>query len=196
MVKLNNILFFSNNKGKVKEVKNLFKETNINILSLSEIGIKNEPVEYGKTFFENAKIKSCYGFNETGIPCFADDSGICIEALNWKPEIHSRNFIDSFSNNNECFNYIIKQVNKTGKKRAYFKTCICYTIKKNTNIYFEGTIKGNISGKILGDNGFGYDPIFKPDGFKKTFGQMTRVEKNLLSHRSIALNKLINFLPN
>ena len=100
------ILFFSNNKNKVIEVKKIFKKFNLKLLSLSDVGIDDQPEECGQTFEENAKIKSDYGFSKTGIPCFADDSGICIEALNWKPSILSKRFLNNFKSNEACFKII------------------------------------------------------------------------------------------
>ena len=89
------LLFFSNNKNKIIEIKKIFKKFNLELLSLNDLNISNEPEETGKTFEENAKIKSDYGFNKTGIPCFADDSGVCIESLNWKPGVLSKTFLNT-----------------------------------------------------------------------------------------------------
>ncbi len=193
---MNKIIFYSNNNDKIKEINNLFKKLSIKVFSPKDYGITLEPKEDGSSFAENAKIKSLYGFQNIQIPCFADDSGICIEALNWGPNISSKKFIKSFKNNFECFKYILKEVERTGKSKAYFQTSICYTIKTNYHIVFDGLIEGKISKKIIGNNGFGYDPIFIPKENKKTFAQLTRIEKNLLSHRSVAIRKLINFLSN
>jgi len=193
---LNKIIFYSNNNDKIKEINNLFKKLSIKVFSPKDYGITLEPKEVGSSFAENAKIKSLYGFQNIQMPCFADDSGICIEALNWGPNINSKKFIKSFKNNFECFKYILKEVERTGKSKAYFQTSICYTIKTNYHIVFDGLIEGKISKKIIGNNGFGYDPIFIPKKNKKTFAQLTRIEKNLLSHRSVAIRKLINFLSN
>ena len=188
------ILFFSNNVSKIEEINKLFEKLSINILSLNNFNFNKELKETGKTFVENAKIKSDYGYNNFRIPCFADDSGICIEALGYKPGIFSRRFLESFPKKNDCFKYIL---NKTKiKNKAYFKTSICLTIKKNYIISFEGVINGRISKYISGRKGFGYDPIFIPNGFSKTFAEMTIKQKNTISHRSIAINKLINFLVN
>ena len=190
------LLFFSNNKNKIIEIKKIFNKFNLELLSLSDLNISEEPEESGQTFEENAKIKSDYGFNKTGIPCFADDSGICIEGLHWKPGVLSKRFLNSFKNNDACFKNIIKSVKKNGKKNAYFKTSISLTVSKDQNILFNGKIDGEISDKIRGRFGFGYDPIFIPKYYKNTLAELSTMEKNKISHRAIAVTKLINFLSN
>ncbi len=190
------LLFFSNNKNKVIEIKKIFKEFNLKLLSLIDLNINNEPEENGKTFEENAKIKSDCGFNITGVPCFADDSGICIETLNWNPGVHSKRFLNNFKNNEICFRSIIQSTKNNGKQNAYFKTSISLTVRKDQNIFFNGVINGKISDQIKGDFGFGYDPIFVPKNYKRTLAELSTKEKNQISHRSIAVTKLINFLTN
>tara|TARA_B100000575_G_scaffold293658_1_gene305812 strand:- start:17692 stop:18312 length:621 start_codon:yes stop_codon:yes gene_type:complete len=190
------ILFFSHNFYKVNEIKNLFKKHSIDIISLKELSIEKEPLENGMNFIENARIKSEFGNNITGLPCFADDSGICIEALNFKPGVYSKRYIESFKTRNDCFKYIINKIMRTNLNGAYFNTSICLTTENKHNLIFQGRVEGNITNIPSKDNGFGYDPIFKPIGFMKTFAEMTLVEKNKVSHRSIAINKLINFLIN
>ena len=190
------LLFFSNNKNKIIEIKKIFKKANLTLLSLGDVDINNEPKENGQTFEENAKIKSDYGLKKTGIPCFADDSGICIESLNWRPGIYSKRFINNFKNKQDCFNHIINKTKGNRKKGAYFKTSISLTIHKDQNIVFNGKVDGEISNRIIGNNGFGYDPIFVPKYFKKTLAELSTKEKNQISHRSIAVTKLINFLFN
>ena len=190
------IIFFSGNEGKITEIKNKFKNKQIKILSLKNFDNYTEPLENGLTFRDNAKIKSSYGYSKFNIPCFADDSGICIEALKNKPGIFSKSFIRSFKSSDDCFKYIFKKIKKTNKKKAYFKTSICLTMESGIRVFFEGRIKGTISEKPVGEFGFGYDPIFVPEGYNRTLGSMRLSEKNQLSHRSIAINKLINFLIN
>ena len=190
------ILFFSNNLYKVREIKKLFNKHSVDIISLKELSFDKEPLESGINFIENAKIKSEFGNNISGLPCFADDSGICIEALNFKPGVYSKRFIESFNTRNDCFKYIINKIRKKNLNGAYFKTSICLTTENKHNLIFEGKVEGNITNVPSKDNGFGYDPIFKPVGFLKTFAEMTLDEKNKISHRSIAINKLINFLTN
>ena len=188
---MNKIFFFSNNVGKQEEIKTLFKNFRINIFFPEDFKITYEPKEVGNSFANNAKIKSLFGYEKTHIPCFADDSGISIEALGWKPNIMSKRFIDSFKNSTECFNYIIKKTKQSGKIKAYFKTSICYTFEKNYHVLFEGKIEGIISGKIKGKNGFGYDPIFEELSSKLTFAEMDNDLKDLYSHRGKALKKII-----
>ena len=190
------LLFFSNNKNKTIEIKKIFKKFKLEILSLSDLDISDEPKESGQTFEENAKIKSDYGFNKTGFPCFADDSGICIESLNWKPGVLSKSFLNNFKSDQACFKSIIRSTKKNNKQNAYFNTSISLTVKNNQNIIFNGKIDGKISERAKGKFGFGYDPIFIPNNYNKTFAELSIKEKNEVSHRSIAVTKLINFLTN
>ena len=190
------LLFFSNNENKIIEIKKIFKKFDFEVISLSDLEISDEPKENGQTFEENAKIKSDYGFNKTGLPCFADDSGICIEGLNWKPGVLSKRFLNNFKSNEACFESIIKSTKKNSKKNAYFKTSISLTIKDNQNVIFNGKIDGKISEQSKGRFGFGYDPIFIPKNYNKTLAELSIKEKNKISHRSIAVKKLINFLSN
>ena len=193
---MSKLLFFSNNKNKIIEIKKIFNKFNLELLSLNDLNISEEPEESGKTFEENAKIKSDYGFNKTGISCFADDSGICIESLNWKPGVLSKRFLNNFKSNKACFESIIKSTKKNSKQNAYLKTSISLTIKENHNIVFNGKIDGKISEQAKGKFGFGYDPVFIPKNYNKTLAELSTKEKNEISHRSIAVTKLINFLIN
>ena len=193
---MKNLLFFSNNKNKIIEIKKIFKKFNLEILSLSDLEISDEPEENGQTFEENAKIKSDFGFDKTGIPCFADDSGICIESLNWKPGVLSKRFLNNFKSNQACFESIIESTKKNNKQSAYFNTSISLTVKDNQNLIFNGKIEGKISKQAKARFGFGYDPIFIPKNYNKTLAELSTREKNEISHRSIAVKKLINFLIN
>ena len=193
---MKDIFFFTGNKNKYGEIKGLLKTTNLKIYTLNNFKNFREPIESGKSFAENAKIKSDFGFIKTNIPCFADDSGICIKALNFKPGIFSKRYLSKFKSNKDCFNKIINQVEKSGEQDAFFKTSISLTIRLGITVCFEGIVRGKISNKVCGKNGFGYDPIFIPNGYSKTFAEMDIETKNLISHRSIAMKKLVNFLTN
>ena len=191
---MKNLLFFSSNKNKISEVKKLFKGSGVKLYSLDDFEKIKEPKETGDTFAKNAKIKSVCGYNFFKIPCFADDSGICINALNDKPGVKSKRFFSKFLSKKNTFNYILNKTKESKNKAAYFKTSICLTLNESEHIIFEGKISGTISNLPLGKNGFGYDPIFIPNGQNKTYGQMTQKQKNALSHRSLAIDKLLGFV--
>ena len=194
-MKINNkILIYSSNQKKISELKKIILIKKLKFVTLKNINLKSLPKEYGKTFKENAIIKSKFGFNKYKLPCVADDSGICISALQNRPGVYSNRFLNKYKTIKKAHYEILKKINKTGNNNAYFKTVISLTYKKNKTITFEGIKRGVIVQKMLGKNGFGYDPIFKPNNSKKTFAQMTKKEKNSISHRSIAINKLLKFL--
>tara|TARA_Y100000590_G_C15592736_1_gene966756 strand:+ start:467 stop:1051 length:585 start_codon:yes stop_codon:yes gene_type:complete len=187
------IFFFSNNLSKIDEVLKILKNNSIKIETLKKINIKS-PNENGKTFRKNANIKSSYGYKLKKIPCFSDDSGICISALDGKPGVNSKNYIHINGGAEKAFKKIINQSKKLSNTKAFFKTVISLTLNEEKTLFFEGKVKGNISSKPRGKNGFGYDPIFIPSGFNKTFAEMTTEEKNNVSHRRIALFKLQKYL--
>ena len=191
---MKDILFFSHNQKKIVEINQIFKSNKLNILNLNSFKKIKEPKEIGNSFSSNAKIKSKYGQKLFKIPCFADDSGFCVEALKNKPGIKSKRFLQKFASKREVFEYIISKVIKNKNNRAFFVTAISLTLKTNHHIIFLGKIKGSVSLKPKGRNGFGYDPIFIPEKHFKTFGEMTQEEKNKISHRKIAITKLKSFL--
>ena len=196
--KINKILIGTNNKGKLKEIRNLLPK---NIKTLSTLSYKlKSPIENGKTFKENSLIKSKYFSRKTNLICLADDSGLEIDILNKKPGIYSARW----GGKNSDFNKAIKKVyNELDKKDTNWKikkikarfVCalsICYLNKKIACV--EGKIEGYISSKPKGKNGFGYDPIFIPKIKKKTFGEMNFVQKCKIDHRYIAFKKIKKFL--
>ena len=190
------VLFFSNNKKKIIEISNLFLNESIKVLNLNDFNKIKSPEEVGKTFEENAKIKALCGFDFFKKKCFADDSGICIQAMGNGPGVLSKNFLnkgDSLTQNLEEILLITKNNNNFN---AYFQTSICLVLDEHNHVFFKGKIKGKISQKIQGINGFGYDPIFIPEGEEKTFAKMSLKEKNSISHRSIAIEKLKLYLIN
>ena len=187
------IIFFSHNDNKIKEVKKLFEETGINILTLYDFPNISEPKETGSTFEENAKIKSSYGYKKIKLPCFADDSGICISALDDFPGIESKRFFKKNDDHKKTFKTIINKAKELSNFHAYFQTSISLTFD-NKSIIFKGVVRGKISSEPRGKYGFHYDPIFIPNGSEKTFGEMTIEEKNKISHRARAIDKLKKFL--
>jgi len=191
---LKELLFFSHNQKKIIEVNQIFKSNKIKIHNLNSFKKTKDPKETGETFTLNAKIKSKYGQKKFNIPCFADDSGFCVEALNNNPGVKSKRFLEKFVSDNDAFDYIISNVIKKNNNKAFFITAISLTIQTNHHIIFLGKINGRVSLKPKGNNGFGYDPIFIPENQKKTFAEMGLKEKNKISHRKIAITKLKSFL--
>ena len=191
---MKNILFFSHNQKKIIEVKQIFKNSKTKVYDLNSFEKIKEPKETGVTFASNAKIKSKYGQELLNMPCFADDSGFCVEALKNNPGVKSKRFLEKFSNNKKAFEYIISNVVKKKNNKAFFVTAISLTLKENHHITFLGKIRGTVSLKPKGINGFGYDPIFIPENNIKTFAEMNLEEKNVISHRKIAITKLKSFL--
>ena len=185
------ILVFSSNKNKIKEIKKIFIGKKIKFLSIDKSVM---PAETGKTFNQNAKLKSKRGFDLYKIPCISDDSGICVSALKGGPGVFSKRFEKKFKSQNHANQEIIKLTKKLQDNKAYFKSVISFTYKKNKTITFEGIRNGIIVSKPRGKRGFGYDPIFQPNGVKKTYAEMSKNEKNSISHRSIAMNKFFIFL--
>jgi len=191
---LKDILFFSHNQKKIIEIKQIFKNSKVKVYDLNSFARINEPKETGITFSSNAKIKSKFGQTFFKMPCFADDSGFCVEALKNRPGVKSKRFLEKFSSDKHAFEYIISNVIKKKNNKAFFVTAISLTLKENHHIIFLGRINGTVSLEPKGTNGFGYDPIFVPENHKKTFAEMTLEEKNIISHRKIAITKLQSFL--
>ena len=191
---MKDILFFSHNQKKIIEVKLIFKNSKTKVYDLNSFEKIKEPKETGNTFASNAKIKSKYGQELFNMPCFADDSGFCVEALKNNPGVKSKRFLEKFSNNKKAFEYIISNVVKNKTDKAFFVTAISLTLKENHHIIFLGKINGTVSLEPKGSNGFGYDPIFIPENNTKTFAEMSLEEKSIISHRKIAITKLKSFL--
>ena len=191
---MKDILFFSHNQKKIVEVKQIFKDSKIKVYDLNGFEKIKDPKETGVTFASNAKIKSKCGQELFKLPCFADDSGFCVEALKNNPGVQSKRFLEKFSNNEKAFEYIISNVVKKKNNKAFFVTAISLTLKENHHIIFLGKINGTVSLEPKGANGFGYDPIFIPENNIKTFAEMKLDEKNIISHRKIAITKLKSFL--
>ena len=191
---MKDILFFSHNQKKIIEVRNIFKNSKTKVYELNSFEKIKEPKEIGATFASNAKIKSKYGQKLFNMPCFADDSGFCVEALKNNPGVKSKRFLEKFSNNKKAFEYIISNVLKKKNNKAFFVTAICLTLRENHHVVFLGRVNGTVSLEPKGINGFGYDPIFVPENHTETFAEMNLEEKNVISHRKIAITKLKSFL--
>lgn len=184
------ILLASNNKNKIKEIKNLL--VNYEILSLKDINFKEDIIEDGKTFYDNALIKV-----KALIPFFngiiiADDSGLEVESLNNLPGVHSKRYSNTELDKDNNLK-LLKELKNKENRKAKFKTSIVLYYQNNF-YHFEGVLNGIILKEERGYNGFGYDPLFYVPSLKKTLAELSLEEKNKISHRSIALNKLKTFL--
>lgn len=187
------LIFATHNNNKVKEVTKMLPSY-LSMKSLTAIDFFEEIEETGKTFEENALLKAKTIFNKTGKNVFADDSGLVIEALDGAPGVYSARYAGTGKDEDNIAKALKELDGKTNRK-AYFISIFCL-ILNGKEYFFEGRVNGTIATEIMGDNGFGYDPIFIPDGFSKSFAQMTPEEKNAISHRGKAIEKLNDFLTN
>ena len=172
----------------------ILNKKQISIITLQNYRKSYQIKEDGKTFKENAMIKSMYGFKIFQLPCIAEDSGICIDSMNGKPGVKSNRYQKKMGGYNNANRKIIETTRKKINFSASFNSVISFTYKKDRTITFFGSVKGTIKNKMVGKKGFGYDPIFIPNNSFKTFGQMSKYEKNKFSHRGIAIRKFIKYL--
>ena len=188
---MNEICFVTGNKNKLREVQNLL--TNYKIVSLDDLNFLEDIAETENTIQGNAELKASFIYNKYNIDCFSDDTGLFIDSLDGLPGVKSARYAGENCNSEENINLVLKNLKNKSDRNASFKTAICL-ILNNTRYFFEGVINGKITEEKVGNGGFGYDPIFMPEGFDKTFSELTINEKNAISHRGIAVNKLVNFL--
>lgn len=186
------LVFASNNKNKIKEIQQLLPES-IQVLSLEDIGCFIDIPETADTIEGNAILKANYVTENYGYNCFADDSGLEIDALNGEPGVYSARYAGPQRNDNDNMDKVLRKLEDKTNRKANFKTVICLNIN-GTQHLFTGIINGVIINDKLGNQGFGYDPIFKADGNTKTFAQLSLEEKASISHRGIAVKQLIAFL--
>ncbi|MGY4383805.1 XTP/dITP diphosphohydrolase [Pedobacter sp. UYP24] len=188
---LKELVFATNNAYKAVEVSNLL-DGKYKILTLKDIGCGVDIPETGTTFEENAALKSSYVVAHYHLDCFGDDSGLEVEALNNAPGIYSARYSGN-RGDLENMDLLLKNMEGVENRRARFKTVISLNLN-GQNFFFEGLISGTIKNEAIGQQGFGYDPIFEPLNHDRTFAQMSTEEKNQISHRAIAMKKLIAFL--
>ncbi len=186
------LIFATHNKNKVKEVNSLMPAT-INLLSIGDVNFTEDIEETELTIEGNALLKAKTVYAATGLNCFADDSGLLVDALDGAPGVYSARYAGEQKNDADNIEKLLKELSNKSNRKAHFKTVMALIIN-NTEHLFEGTINGTITTEKRGNNGFGYDPVFMPDGYDKTFAEMSFEEKSAISHRAIALHKLIAFL--
>lgn len=185
------LVFATNNGHKIEEVKAILGDRYI-LKSLDDIGCDVDIPETGESFEENASQKSCFVKKNYGFDCFADDSGLIVESLNNEPGVYSARYSGS-RDMEKNIALLLHNLENISKRSASFITVISLILDGH-NHYFEGRIDGQIATTMSGKEGFGYDPVFIPDGYTKTFAEMTAEEKNEISHRAIAVKKLADFL--
>ena len=187
------ICFATNNKDKLAEVRHIINE-NIQILSLKEINCYEELPETRNTLEGNSLQKAEYIFEKYNIPCFADDTGLEVEALGGAPGVYSARYAGEHKNSEDNIDLLLENLRGKSNRSAHFRTVISLIDVKNSPVFFEGMIVGNIVLERRGSFGFGYDPVFMPQGYTRTFGEMAIHEKSKLSHRAIAVKKLEDYL--
>lgn len=186
------LVFATNNKNKILEVQQLLPAT-IEIVSLQSIGCFEEIPETANTIEENAIMKANYVTQKYGYDCFADDTGLEVSALNGAPGVDSAHYAGEQRNAEDNMNKLLEAIVDATNRKAEFKTVIALNLN-GTQQLFTGIAKGNITFEKSGNHGFGYDPIFQPDGYQLTFAQLSIKEKGMISHRGKATEQLINFL--
>ncbi len=188
---MNEIVFATNNKNKLIEIRDLLPE-GVKLLSLYDIKCFDHLPEEKDTLEGNAFQKAEYVYRKYGYNCFADDTGLEIDSLNGAPGVYSARYagLDCSADNN--IDKVLKEMQNKDDRRAVFRTVISLIIDGNP-FYFQGQCAGIITQNRRGSTGFGYDPIFQPEGYDMTFSQMSRDQKGKISHRGDAVRKLINF---
>ncbi len=185
------IVFATNNQNKLKEVRALLPT--LEILSLQDINCFEEIEETKTTLEGNAKLKADYISNNYGYDCFADDTGLEVEALDGKPGVYSARYAGEPANAEKNIQKLLSEMKEEKNRIAKFRTVIALNLNKHQYL-FEGVCKGHITQQKQGEKGFGYDPIFVPNGFTKSFAEMSMDAKGAISHRGKAIQELITFL--
>jgi len=191
-----NLIFATNNQHKLLEIRHIFEKQgldHIHLQGLKEIGFTGEIEEPGETLEENALIKARFIHSKYGKNCFADDTGLEVDALNGQPGVYSARYAGEGCSYQDNVVKLLDALNGIADRSARFRTVIALIINDKEYL-FEGRMEGMIITEIRGTNGFGYDPVFMPDGYNLTYAEMPADIKNSISHRYLALDKMIRFL--
>lgn len=187
-----NLVFATQNPNKLKEVR-LLLPTKFRLLSLEDIGCKEDIPETAATLEGNAMIKANYVYSNYGYPCFADDTGLLVDALDGEPGVHSARYAGDHKSAQDNIDKLLQRLQPHKNRHARFITVIA--LKNDTEMrLFKGEVAGHIIHEKRGHGGFGYDPVFVPEGFKETFAEMPTELKNEMSHRGLALQNLVTYL--
>lgn len=193
-MKFDKIVFASHNRGKIAEITEMLSPLNIQVISALDINLP-EVDETGVTFEENAALKALSGASIAGVPCLADDSGLCVNALNGRPGVYSARYAPN-RDFNKAMDMLLDEIAQTGSsdRSAYFACVLVLGFPDGTYQHFEGRCNGVIAESKSGAGGFGFDPVFIPDGYDKTFAELGAEVKNKISHRGNALQKFLKYL--
>lgn len=189
------LCFATNNHNKLREAKDIAAD-GFQIVSLEDINCFEELPETQPTLEGNSLQKAKFVFQNYKVPCFADDTGLEVEALHGEPGVYSARYAGEHKNSNDNIDLLLKKLSGQPNRKAKFRTVITLIGLEKEPAYFEGVVKGTIISERRGNEGFGYDPVFIPDGYSKTYAEMTLQEKSALSHRAIAVKKLEQYLRN
>lgn len=189
---MNRLIFATNNSHKLQEVSSMLSGL-FDITDLSQTDFSGDIPETAETLQGNALMKAKYIFNILEENCFADDTGLEVEALGGEPGVYSARYAGTPVNSQKNIDKLLKKLKNIDNRTASFRTVIALIFEGQTH-FFDGTVKGTITTEQHGDKGFGYDSVFVPEGYDRTFAQMTDDEKNSISHRSRAVAKLVDFL--
>lgn len=188
-----NLAFATNNRKKSRELKNILEIYGFNVLDLNDLSINTEIEESGNTFHENALLKARHLYELTGDMSLGEDSGLEVKALDGKPGIYSARYAGEHGNDQANLDKLLADMLDVDDRSARFITVIALFDGK-IELFFEGVINGTIARESTGTGGFGYDPIFIPDGYATSFGEFSPEEKNKISHRALAVGKLAEYL--
>ena len=188
-----NLIFATHNEHKLKEIRAITSHLNLNILSLSDLQFTQEIEETGSTLDDNAVIKAKYIYQQYQENVFGEDTGLEVDALNGQPGVKTARYAGPIRDSNENMDKLLSELKNSQNRNAQFRSIIALIL--DDKLYtFEGITRGQISMKKKGTGGFGYDPVFIPDGFSETFAELDESTKNQISHRARAMQKLIKFL--
>ena len=192
---MKHLVFATGNSHKLQEVQGIFKE-GFALSCLKDVNITEEIPETADNLVDNALQKAWYVYNKCDTPCFADDTGLEVEALDGAPGVYSARYAGEQKDSNLNMLLLLKNMNGKTNRNARFRTIIAYIDENAQEHIFEGEIRGTIIESMAGTNGFGYDPIFVPEGYNKTFAELSSEIKNTISHRARAMEKFLSYINN
>lgn len=188
----NELIFATNNLHKLTEIQHIIGDS-FSLRSLQQIGCFDDIPETAPTLEGNALLKAQYIFEKYGKNCFADDTGLEVEALDGRPGVYSARYASDGHDFEANIDKILNELEGVNNRKARFRTVIALILNSSVH-YFEGIVNGEIISERKGSKGFGYDPVFRPLGYENTFAEMPLLEKNKISHRALAVSKLVDFL--